>query len=173
MGQYTQTSLIFRSADSLRRYFLASGTYKLLCILLNWCSHSAINHNILKYLARNSSLKHSVFYRVCSKLFSFFDRLWDILFKFGVSCGNSSVVISFIKDSFYKADSFVAFALLVFPFSFAFGVTHIYLGTFNLINAFIMGIGIFVSFLLFLGKARWTAYLKSSIFWHFALYIFD
>jgi len=173
LEQYTSTSLIFRAANILCRYFVASNTYKVLCILLNWYRNSKVNEFFESYLSKNSSLKHSVTYRICSKLFSFFNKLWDRLYNFGICCGNSSCVISFIKNSFCKANSFIALALMILFFSFGFGVTTVFLGSFNAIKAILVALGILTSLLLFCGNTRWATCLKSSMFWRFALYIFD
>ena len=173
MVQYTNTSLIFKALNRLSNYFIASNTYKVLCVLLEWCRHSVINKLIVRYLGKNSLLKHSVTFKICSKVFSFFDKIWDSLYNFGISCGKYSTVISFTRNTFCSEDSFEAFGLIVLFFSLGFGVTSLLIETFNTLQALLMGMGILVSLLLFVGRSRWEACLKSSIFWRFALYIFD
>lgn len=173
MVQYTNTSFIFKVLDRFRSYFIASCTYKVLDVLLEWCKHSEINQLIVLFLARNSSLKHSITFKICSKVFSFFDHLWEKLYNFGTNCGNSSYVISFITNSFCNENSFEALGLLVLFFSFGFGVTSLLLGNFYTLQAILVGLGVLIALLLFLGKPKWVACLKNSIFWRFALYIFD
>lgn len=173
LRQYTDTSLIFKSTNKLIYYVMTSKTYKVFCILLIWYKHSNVNNFVEKYLTRNSSLKHSRTYGICSKLFSFFDRLLDRLFNFGICCGKSSYVISFVRDSFKDTISFQSFGVVLLFFSIGFGVTSMLLGNFEALKAVLIGMGILISLLLLMGKARWAAYLKSSIFWRFAVYIFD
>lgn len=173
MEQILSNSLIYRALETLRNYFIASETCKILVVLLNWCRNSAINKFIMRYLAKNSSLKHSLTYRIFYKLYLFFDRLWDRLYHFGARCGKSSRVISGIRDIFVSDNSFLPYGLIVLFFSIGFAMTSLILGTFGTLKAAFAGMGIVISLLLFIGKTRWTNCLKGSIFWRFVLYIFD
>ncbi len=173
MEQLTNTSIIFRSANGLTRWIKASALFSVMCVILGWCRNSQINRFILWYLGRDSSLKYSVTYRVCSRIFGLFDRLWDKLCDFCTNCGSSSAFISFIMNTFSGSGSFASFSLLIMFFSFGFGVTTLALGTFNTIKAALIILGIVVSLLLLPGRRKWKACLENSMFWHFVQYIFD
>ena len=173
MEQLTSTSIIFRTANGLTRWFKASVLFSVMCVILEWCRNSQINRFILWYLGKDSSLKYSVTYRVCSRIFGSFDRLWDKLCDFGANCGSSSAFISFIRNTFSGSGSFASFSLMILFFSIGFGVTTLALGTFNTIKAAFIILGIVVSLLLVPGRRKWKACLENSIFWHFVQYIFD
>ncbi|WP_024832317.1 hypothetical protein [Ruminiclostridium josui] len=173
MESLTSTSVIYRILATLSRWFKSSVFYKVICVILGWCKNSQINRFILWYLGKDSSLKHSVTYRVCSKIFGLFDRLWDKLCNFGVNCGNSSAFISFIRNTFCGSGSFISFSLIILFFSIGFGVTTFALGTFNTMKAAFIILGIVVSLLLLPGRRKWKACLENSMFWHFMKYIFD
>ncbi|EPR08061.1 hypothetical protein [Ruminiclostridium papyrosolvens] len=173
MEQLTNTSVIFKTANGLTRWFKASVLYKVMCVLLEWCRNSQINRFILGYLGRDSSLKYSSTYKVFSQIFGLFDRLWDKLCDFGANCGSSSAFISFIRNAFLGSGSFASFSLMIMFFSIGFGVTTLALGTFNTIKAAFIIFGIVVSLLLLPGRRKWKACLENSMFWHFVQYIFD
>ncbi|ACL77226.1 hypothetical protein Ccel_2932 [Ruminiclostridium cellulolyticum H10] len=173
MEQFTGTSVIFKAANGLTGWFKASVLFKVLSVILDWCRNSQINRFILWYLGRNSSLKYSATYRVCSRIFGFFNRLWDKLCNFSSNCGSSSIFISFIRSNFTGYGSFVAFSIVILFFSMGFGATSLALGTFNTMKAVLMLLGIIVSLLLLPGRKKWKACLENSMFWHFVQYIFD
>ncbi len=173
MEQVTSTSVIFKTANGLTRWLKASVFYQVMCIILGWYRNSQINRFILWYLGRNSSLKYSVTYRVCSRIFRLFDGLWDKLCAFSADCGSSSVFISFIRNTFKGSGSFASFSFLILFFSIGFGVTTLALGTFNTMKAAFIVLGIVVSLLLLPGRRKWKAYLENSLLWHFVQYIFD
>ncbi len=173
MSQYTETSLIFIVLNYIYRYFTGSVTYKVFISILNSFKHSGLNRLINKYLGRNSSLKYSVTFRLCSRIFSFFSRLWDMLYSFGEQCGNSSYVISFISNSFCGARSFEAYGLVILFFSIGFCASSLFLGTLGTLQIILSGTGILASLLLFIGRAGWEACLKNSIFRRIVIYFFD
>lgn len=173
MEQTLKNSVIYKGWERLCCCFVSSRTYKVMCILLNWCRNSAINGFFIRYLARNSSLKYSLTYRFLSKVFSLFDRLWDKLYNFALSCGKSSSILSLIRAAFCNNKSFEAYGIVALFFSLGFSTTCLLLGTFDILKSAIAGMGIIVSLLLFIGKNRWTAYLKGSWFWRFMIYFFD
>lgn len=173
MEQLTGTSIIFRTINGLSRWIKASVLYSAMCVILGWCRNSQINRFILWYLGKDSSLKHSVTYRVFSRIFRLFDRLWDKLYDFGGNCGSSSAFISFIMSAFSGSGSFASFSLVIMFFSIGFGVTTLALGTFNTIKAALIILGIAVSLLLLPGRRKWKTCLENSMFWHFVQYIFD
>ncbi|AEY67820.1 hypothetical protein [Clostridium sp. BNL1100] len=173
MEQLTSTSVIFRTANGLTRWFKASVLFSVMCVILGWCRNSQINRFILWYLGRDSSLKYSATYKVFSRIFGLFDRLWDKLCDFGANCGSSSAFISFIRNAFSGSGSFASFSLMILFFSIGFGVTTLALGTFNTMKAAFIILGIVVSLLLLPGRRKWKACLENSMFWHFVQYIFD
>lgn len=167
------SSIIYRCWKGLTRWFTASNTCKVLYILLGWCRNSAINGWITRYLARNSSLESSMTRRIFSGVFSFFDRLWDRLYAFGTACGSSSLVISFVRDNFIACSSLLPYALVILFFSVGFGAASLLLGSFNTVKAGLTVLGIVAALLLSVDKKKWKACFENSIFWRFALYIFD
>ena len=173
MGKYSSTSFIGNILYSLYSYLLSSYTYRVLQILLNWCKHSKVNQLLVNYLLRSSSLKNSVTFRSCSKIFSYIDSLWDGLYKFGVKSGKTSCVVAFIRKTFNNSSSSIAYSIFALFFSCGFGVTSILLGTFSYIKAILLVLGLLVSVLLLVEKSRWMACLRGSLFWHIAIYIFD
>lgn len=173
MEQLTETSVIFIIVRRLTRWFKVSVTFRFMCIILDWCRSSQTNRFILWYLGRTSSLKYSAIYRICSKIFRAFDRLWDKLYEFTVRCGNSSLLISFIRGNFSGSGSFGAFSLIILFFSIGFGATNLILGTFSIMKAAFTVMGVLASLLLLPGRKRWKACLESSMFWQFVQYIFD
>lgn len=173
MTQYTESSLIFRSLKYLNNWFVSSFTYKVLNSILSIFKHSLIYNGIISYLNRDSSLKTSGLYKFCSKVFCFFDRLWDKLYKTGAACGESSVVISFLSSSFGGFNSYEASGLVILFFSIGLGTASLIRGTLGTTQILFTGLGLLASLLLFIGKAKWNAALKNSKFWQIALYFFD
>lgn len=173
MDKYLSTSSIFKSSYGLYKYFLTSYTYKMLSVLMNWCKHSKINQLITKYLQRSPSLKYSVTYRICSKVFSSVDRLWDKLYGFALITGNTSHVISFIRKTFCTNSSSIAYSIFILFFSCGFGVTSILSGNFNNIKAILLVLGLLVSILLLVDKSKWAACRQNSLFWRIILYVLD
>jgi hypothetical protein len=173
LAKYLSTSLIFKSSHDLYNYFLTSQTFKVLCVLLNWCSNSKINQLISKYLQRSSHFKYSKTYKVCSKVFSSIDRLWDKLFNAAVICGRSSIVIAFIKRTFCSNSSFITLSVFVLFFSCGYGATSILSGTFSNTKAILVLSGFLIANLLLVEKSRWSACLRGSLFLRIILYIFD
>jgi hypothetical protein len=173
LSKYSSTSLIFKSSYGLYQYFLNSYTYKVIGVLLKWYRLSKINQFIVKYLQRSSSLKYSTSYRICSKVFSSVDRLWDRSYDFVEHSGKTSNVVSFVRKTFCSSDSTVAYSLLILFFTCGFGVTSLLLGTFNNIKAVLVVLGFLTSILLLVGKSSWSACLKGSLFWRIVSYVFD
>ena len=173
MDKYASSSLIVKLSAGINKYFLTSYTYKLFRVLLNWCRHSMINQFLVKYLQRSSSLKYSVTYRICAKCFSSIDRLWDRLYDFAVKGGKASYVISFIRKTFCRTNSSIAYSLFILFFSCGFGVTSILFGTFNNIKALLLVLGFLTSTVLLVGKSSWAVCREGSLFWHIVLYVFD
>lgn len=173
MSQYTESSLIFIVLNRIYRHFTGSVTCKVFVSILNSFKHSGLNRLIRKYLGRNSSLKHSVAFRVCSRIFAFFSSLWNRLYSFGERCGNSSEVISLIRSSFGSAKSFEAYALVILFFSIGYGAFSLFLETLGSVQILLSGAGVLASLLLFIGKARWKACLKNSILRRIVVYFFD
>lgn len=173
MNKYLSSSLISNLANGLYHNFVSSYTYKVLRFFNNCYKHSKLNQLIMNYLLRASTLKHSATYRICSKVFSSVDRLWDWLYAFGVKIGKTSYVLAFIKKTFYTTSSSIAYSLFILCFSCGYGVTSILLGSFNNIKAILLVLGLLISILFLVEKPRWIACLRGSLFWRIALYLFE
>ena len=171
--RFTDSSIIFICIRYILRLYRNSFTAKAFELILSWCKNSSINRFIMRFLARDTSMPHSKFYKFCSVVYDFFDRMFDKIYSFGQRCFSSSCVIDFIKGSFFSGNNLLSIALLLLFGSLGYGLTLLVFGRLYTVNILLCMIGIMVSLILLPGNARWKEWLSGSLVWRFVLYIFD